>query len=122
MYQPKSKILIYSGLDWLQDRLADEAESSNKQGIRSGFLYFGESLGISGNIRYSQRNFLADNIWYGIHRKDNEYELGVAAWRKQWQWKGFTPKLNYRYQKIDSNLPLYERNNSTFFMTIDKIF
>ena len=122
LYQPKSQLLIYSGLDWLQDRLADQAESSNRQGIRSGFLYFGDSLGISGNIRYSQRNFLADNIWYGTHRKDNEYELGVAAWRKQWQWKGFTPKLNYRYQKIDSNLPLYERNNATWFMTIDKIF
>ena len=122
MYQPKSQLLIYSGVDWLQDRLADEAESSNKQGIRSGFLYFGDSLGINGNIRYSKRNFLADNIWYGIHRKDNEYELNVAAWRKQWQWKGFTPKLNYRYQKIESNLPLYERNNATWFMTIDKIF
>ena len=120
LYQPKSKLLIYSGLDWMQDRLTDEAESSNKKGIRSGFLYFGDSLGISGNIRYSKRNFLADNIWYGIQRKDSEYEFGIATWRKQWQWKGFTPKLNYRYQKIDSNLPLYERNNGTWFMTIDK--
>ena len=120
LYQPKSKLLIYSGIDWMQDHLKDEAESSNRQGIRSGFLYFGNSLGISANIRYSNRNFLADNVWYGIHRKDDEYEFGIAAWRQQWQWKGFTPKLNYQYQKIDSNLPLYERNNGTWFMTIDK--
>ena len=93
---------------------------TEKKGIRSGFLYFGDSLGISSNIHYSKRNFLADNIWYGIQRKDSEYEFGIATWRKQWQWKGFTPKLNYRYQKIDSNLPLYERNNGTWFITIDK--
>ncbi len=120
LYQPKAQLLIYSGLDWMQDRLADEAESSNKQGIRSGLLYFGDSLGINGNIRYSKRNFLADNIWYSIQRKDNEYEFSIATWLRQCQWKGFTPKLNYRYQRIDSNLPLYERSNSTWFMTIDK--
>lgn len=122
LYQPKPQLLIYSGLDWMQDDLADEAESSNRQGIRSGFLYFGDSLSIRANVRYAKRNFLADNIWYGIQRKDNEYEFGVAVWRKHWHWKNFTPKLNYRYQKIDSNLPLYDRNNGTWFMAVDKDF
>lgn len=122
LYQPKPQLLIYSGLDWMQDELADKAESSKRQGIRSGFLYFGRSVGISANARYAQRKFLADNSWYGVHRKDDEYEFGVATWRQQWHWKGFTPKLNYRYLNIDSNLPLYDRHSGTWYMTIDKNF
>ncbi|WP_430383947.1 surface lipoprotein assembly modifier [Acinetobacter seifertii] len=58
-------------------------------------------MGISSNIRYSKRNFLADNIWYGIQRKDSEYEFGIALLGvSNGSGKGFTPKLNYRYQKL----------------------
>ncbi|WP_347017547.1 surface lipoprotein assembly modifier [Acinetobacter seifertii] len=41
LYQPKSKLLIYSGLDWMQDRLADEAESSNKRYTEVVFILWG---------------------------------------------------------------------------------
>lgn len=122
LYQPKSKLLLYSGFDWMQDLLTDAAESSNKKGMRSGFLYFGDSLGISGNIRHSQRNFLANNIWYDTDRTDKEYDLNISLWLKQWQWKNFVPKGNFQYQKIDSNLPLYDRSNAKWFVTLEKSF
>lgn len=122
IYQLKSNILLYSGIDHTQDRLSDKSESSIKTGIRTGFLYLSSPINIRTNIRYAKRNFEANNVWYKDHRKDNEYELGVSIWHQQWQWKGFTPKLNYKYQKIDSNLPLYKRSNNSWFITVDKTF
>ncbi|MCF9047368.1 surface lipoprotein assembly modifier, partial [Acinetobacter nectaris] len=122
LYQLKSNVLIYTGIDYIQDRLSDKSESSIKTGIRTGFLYLSSPINVRTNIRYAKRNFKADNVWYKEKRKDSEYELGMSIWHQQWQWKGFTPKLNYKYQKIDSNLPLYERNNNSWFITIDKNF
>lgn len=122
LYQPKPQWLIYTGVDSTRDHLEDEAESSQRQGIRIGFLSFADLLSIRANLRYAERNFWADNVWYAVHREDNEYEFSTTAWRKQLQWKGFVPKLNYRYQKIDSNLPLYDRNSSTWYVTVEKDF
>ncbi|OLF35260.1 surface lipoprotein assembly modifier, partial [Psychrobacter sp. Rd 27.2] len=71
---------------------------------------------------YAKRDFWADNFWYGEKRKDNEYQFSTSISHKKFSWKEFMPKLNFTYQKIDSNLPLYERSNSSLFMEIDKKF
>ncbi|SDB82289.1 Protein of unknown function [Acinetobacter boissieri] len=122
MYQPKANFLVYSGINFMQDHLADRSESSTRQGVRIGFLYLGDALGLRTNVNYAQRNFLANNTWDLKSRKDNEYTFTATTWHKQLQWHGFIPKLNYKYQKIDSNLALYKRQNSTWFMTIERSF
>ncbi len=122
IHQFKPRLIVYGGLDFIQDRVLDNAESSNRKGVRSGFMYYGEVLGLSTNFGYSKRDFLADNFLYRQKRLDNEFNFSITAWNKKWQWKNFTPKINYEYQKINSNLELYGRNNGTIFMTIDKAF
>ena len=122
LYQLKSNILLYNGIEAMQDHLSDKSESSTKAGIRSGFLYLSKPINIRTNLRYAKRNFKEKNIWYKEKREDNEYEINIAMWHQQWQWYGFTPKLNYKYQKIDSNLPLYKRSNNSWFITINKNF
>lgn len=38
-------------------------------------------------------------------------------------WKGFTPQLNFRYLKIDSNMKsFYTRKNTQIFMSVEKDF
>ncbi|MBF7688209.1 DUF560 domain-containing protein [Acinetobacter sp. EC24] len=122
MYQPKPNFLLYSGVSFIQDHLADRSESSVRQGLRLGFLYSGQLTSLRTNLNYSQRQFLANNTWYNTIRKDHEYALTTTTWRQQWQWKGFIPKLNYKYQKTQSNLPLYDRHNSSWFMTVERSF
>lgn len=122
IHQLRPKLIVYSGVDLMQDHLLDDAESSDRKGGRIGAMYFGDILGFSTSLRYAKRDFLANNFLYGRQRQDNEFNFSMAVWHKKWQWHNFTPKLNYQYQKIDSNLPLYERNNSTWFITVDKIF
>lgn len=122
VYQLKSNVLLYAGVDHTQDRLSNRSESSYKTGVRTGFLYLSHPINLRTNIRYAKRNFKDNNIWYKEQRKDDEYELNMSVWHQQWQWKGFTPKLNYKYQKIDSNLALYQRSNSSWFITVNKTF
>lgn len=122
LYQPQPKWLVYGGADFTRDDLADQAESSDRKGIRGGMAYSGEQVNIRSSIRYAQRDFQADNFLYDEKRNDNEYQFGATVGHKRLNWHGFVPKLNYAYQKIDSNLPLYDRSNSTFFLEIDKNF
>lgn len=122
IYQSSLNWLVYGGPDFINDKLNDKSESSKSKGIRTGFLYFGNFLSIDTNLRYGKRKFSADNIWYGEKRVDNEYQFNISIWNKYWNWKGFTPKLNYSYQNIDSNLALYKRDNGIFFINIDRQF
>ncbi|OLF34492.1 surface lipoprotein assembly modifier, partial [Psychrobacter sp. Rd 27.2] len=39
LYQPKPRWLVYAGSDAMRDSLADEAESSDRYGIRGGLVY-----------------------------------------------------------------------------------
>lgn len=122
LYQPQPKWLVYGGADFTRDDLSDKAESSDRQGIRGGMAFSGEQINIRSSLRYAQRDFWADNFFYGKKRKDDEYQFSTTIGHKRLDWHGFKPKLNYEYKRIDSNLPLYERSNSTFFMTVDKSF
>ena len=122
LYQPKPRWLVYAGADFTRDNLADQAESSDRQGIRGGMVFSGDKVSLRSSLRYAQRDFKADNFFYGEKRKDDEYQFSTTLGHKKLSWKGFTPKLNYEYQKIDSNLPLYERSNSTVFVKVDKSF
>lgn len=122
LYQPKPKWLIYTGADFMRDDLADQAESSDRQGIRGGMVFSGDKISLRSSLRYAQRDFKEDNFYYNKIRKDDEYQFTTTIGHKNLSWHGFTPKLNYEYQKIDSNLPLYERSNSTLFVKVDKYF
>ena len=122
LYQPKPRWLVYGGADFMRDDLADQSESSDRQGIRGGIAFSGERISLRGNIRYAQRDFKENNFFYGKKRKDDEYQISTTLGHKRLNWNGFTPKLNYEYKKVDSNLPLYERSNSKMFIRVDKSF
>lgn len=122
LYQPKPKWLVYGGADFMRDNLADPSESSDRQGIRGGMAFSGEKINLRSSIRYAQRDFKGNNFFYGKKRKDDEYQFNATLGNKKFNWQGFTPKLDYVYKKIDSNLPLYKRSNSAIYLRMDKHF
>lgn len=121
-YQPKLKWLLYVGADAVYDRLEDKSESSDKKGFRAGAVFSGDKFIVRSNLRYSERDFLGNNYLYGIKREDEEYQLSTSIGHKDLVWNGFSPKINYEFKKIDSNLPLYERNDGTVFIEVNKSF
>ena len=122
IYQPKPRWLVYAGADLMRDDLADQSESSDREGLRGGVAFAGNKINVKSNIRYARRDFKEENFFYDRKREDDEYQLRATIGHKGFNWRGFTPELNYEYQKINSNLPLYERSNSTVFVEIAKQF
>lgn len=122
LYRPSQHWLYYAGLVSRHERLQDESESSNRQGMRLGVTYANDTVGVQTMLRYTQREFLAPNFWYGKVRNDTETQFTGTVWHNKLNYKGFVPKLNYRHQHTDSNLDLYDRRSGAWFVTVDKMF
>ncbi|HEZ4407893.1 TPA: DUF560 domain-containing protein [Neisseria meningitidis] len=49
--------------------------------------------------------------------------MSAALWHKKLSWKGFTPQINFRYNKINSNMPaFYSRSGKERFISIEKTY
>ncbi|OOF45975.1 surface lipoprotein assembly modifier [Rodentibacter trehalosifermentans] len=123
-YQAKPNWLIFGGLEGSLDRSKDKAESSSRVGGNIGSVWEIKDFVTRVSLRYVKRNFQAENFYLPKKkRQDKEYSFNATVWHNKLQWRGFIPKLNYRYRKIDSNIPeFYSRKSGEFFVSIEKNF
>ena len=123
IWQAAPQWLLFGGADYSRDHTRDKAESSERKGGRIGAVYAGKNWGARTNLRYVLRDFEADNDFYGYPRRDKEYHAGAALWHNKLAWQGLVPKLNFRYLKIDSNMPsFYSRSSAQWFVSVEKAF
>ncbi|WP_150540120.1 surface lipoprotein assembly modifier [Actinobacillus vicugnae] len=101
----------------------EKAQSSNKWLVRIGAIYQTNSWAVQANVAFGKRYFADNHYLFGYKRQDKEYQGNLAIWNRAWHYKGIVPKLNFRYQKIDSNIAdFYSRRNQEVFMTLEKLF
>ncbi|WP_277812914.1 surface lipoprotein assembly modifier [Mannheimia granulomatis] len=101
----------------------EKAQSSNKWLANVGVIYQTPSWAISASLGYGKRYFADKHYLFGYKRQDNEYQANIMVWNKNWHWQGIVPKLNFRYQRIDSNIAdFYSRSNKELFFTVEKLF
>lgn len=125
MYSAPKDWLLYGGADWSHDLTKEAEQASIRKGLRVGAVKtFDGGLGLRANLRYTRRTFDAPGIIvYRFPRKDHEYQANLSLWHDKISWKGFTPQLNFRYLKIDSNMKsFYTRKNTQIFMSVEKDF
>ena len=123
-YQAKPNWLLFSGVEGSVDRSKDKAESSLRRGVNIGSVWKLKEFVSHISLRYVKRDFRAENFYFPTQkRQDKEYSLNVSIGNNRLQWLGFVPKLNYRYRKIDSNIPeFYSRKSGEWFISVEKDF
>ena len=123
-YQAKPNWLLFSGVEGSVDHSKDKAESSLRRGMNIGSVWELKEFVSRISLRYVKRDFRAENFYSPTKkRQDKEYSLNVSVWHNHLQWQGFVPKLNYRYRKIDSNIPeFYSRKSGEWFISVEKDF
>ncbi|MDO5074069.1 MAG: surface lipoprotein assembly modifier [Neisseria animaloris] len=116
---PTAGLMIYGGVDYSREHTVEKIESSDRKGGRVGVIKeWNNGLSTRANLRYALRDFDEPSI-----RRDKEYQANVALWHRSVHLYGITPKLNFRYLKIDSNIPVfYSRQNRQWFITLEKTF
>ncbi|OOF36455.1 surface lipoprotein assembly modifier [Rodentibacter heidelbergensis] len=123
-YQAKPNWIIFGGIEGSIDQSKDKAESSLRRGINIGTIWQIKDFAMRLSGRYVKRDFRAENFYFPTKkRQDKEYSFNASLWHYKLQWQGFIPKLNYRYRKIDSNIPeFYSRKSGEIFVSIEKNF
>ncbi len=123
-YSFSPQLLLFVGFDYQEDRLNSRSESSTNKGILLGFAQEWP-LGISHsiNIRYGRRDFHHQHFFFPFKRSDKEWLSTLSVWNRNWHFYGITPRLNFQYRKIDSNIPaFYSYSNKQIFVSFEKTF
>ena len=122
---PKPNIMLFTGVDWLNDKTRLTSQASRRKGVRIGAAgTFKDWVGARVDYRIGTRQFNAPHYFFTrTTRRDIERQWQGSLWSPKLTWHGLTPKLNYRHVEIDSNIPaLYSRKSGQWFMTVDKQF
>lgn len=114
---------FFANLDGSREIAREKAQTSNKWLARVGAVYQGEKWATQASLGFGKRYFADKHYLFGYKRQDKEYQVNLAVWNRTWHWQGIVPKLNFRYQKIDSNIAdFYSRENKEVFFTLEKLF
>ncbi|MFA9487309.1 MULTISPECIES: surface lipoprotein assembly modifier [unclassified Mannheimia] len=114
---------FFANLDGSREIAREKAQTSNKWLVRVGAFYQGEKWATQASLGFGKRYFADKHYLFGYKRQDKEYQANLSVWNRTWHWRGIVPKLNFRYQKIDSNIAdFYSRQNKEVFFTLEKLF
>ncbi|MCW9698348.1 surface lipoprotein assembly modifier [Avibacterium sp. 20-129] len=119
-----AKTYFYGGLDYQREKAQNKMFSSDRLGFRLGW---GQEWkwGISTRLQFGieQRTFKEKNLFFNKIRKDKEYNGVITLWNREWHLWGITPKLNFSWTKVNSNLPaLYSYHKNRVFLNFEKTF
>ena len=107
------------------DNTVEKEQASRRYGVSLGTVKILDGgLGLKLGAGYTKRIFKAPaTLIYNFTRRDDEYRINAALWHKKLSWKGFTPQINFRYNKINSNMPaFYSRSGKEWFVSIEKTY
>ena len=124
LWAPKSSQYFMLGANLYDDDTGIKSTSYLRPGTTFVWNQDWPIGGISSrlNLGYGHRHYKGQS-YFGIKRKDNEFNTGVTLWKRDWHYWGITPKLSFRFNKVNSNIDdLYSYDKAQIFLKFDKTF
>lgn len=122
-WRPNEAWTFSLGTDYRIDQTDNETQASDRTAFRTGLSRkFDNGFNAGASLQYGRREFSHADPASGLGRKDNEYNASASLSYNPRRWKGVTPKVDYRYSKVDSNVDTSSRETSQWFMSLEKRF
>lgn len=122
MYHMNPLTYLYGGVDYFNRDSKLKYNSFVRQGIRLGWgQTWPKGFSTRTNIGYGLRNYEAMDF-FGDRRKNNEYNAGISLWNRKVHLFGLTPKINWRYSKVESNSAREEVESNDVSFNLTKSF
>ena len=86
-----------------------------------GELPLGINAGISGGVSHARYDE-AQPIFSLDRRQDWRYQARLYAGLRKIRWWGFSPSVEYRYSRVDTNYRLYQSNRHRFEFKLARYF
>ncbi len=123
------KRYVYAGADISQDNAAARHHAYHYKALRVGMGQEWQK-GISSRVglTFGRRDYqgtaiIGDIIPLTVVRSDDELGVSLSLWKRDWHIWGITPRLNYQYKKVDSNIPsMYSTHKNQVYLSFEKSF
>ncbi|UNU74064.1 surface lipoprotein assembly modifier [Moraxella nasovis] len=122
MYVANPKSYYFVGVDRHKNNAQDGDDSFVRRGVRVGTgqdLPYGFGMQLTAN--YAKKDYRAAGFFGKVQHND-EYGAGLSLWHKKLYFGKLTPRLTWQYQKVDSNLPLYQYDKHKVFVELNQRF
>lgn len=116
---------IIMGAHAMRDKLYSRPDSSNKNGVQLGIVKeWSGGISTRVNASYNLRQFNGKHFLFSNKtRRDEEYVGSLTIWHRNLHFWNVTPKINYIYRKVHSNIPeFYSKKNHQTFLSLEKTF
>lgn len=122
IYFPDSRQFWMFGLDYAEKKSEDRSNSYQRPGIRVGWgQSWPKGYSTKVDLGYAERDFDAENF-FGIKRKNKEYNAGITVWNRGFDIFGLTPRLSWSYNEVQSNSPFDEYSKNDVSVELTKSF
>lgn len=129
IWQPSDKGYYYLGSDFIRETTRVKQYSNDMKTLRIGWrqnLGYAIASQINGSIALKQyKDFasLGGILPLNKIRRDKIYSLNLTLWKQDWQYFGFTPKVQFRWKKQESNIPsMFSYSEKYVQMLVEKDF
>lgn len=121
-YAPSQKQYWYAGLDAAYKDARSDKDAYNRYGLRLGWGQEwgkGISTRVTGSLA---RRYAKGQDFFGIERKDNEFNASMSVWHRNLHFWGITPRLVFSHSRISSNNLFYEYDTNKVYLDFSKTF
>lgn len=122
LYRASPRQHWFIGVDTSRASAEDSSESNKHVGLRLGWGQEWQH-GFSTQLQVSAGRKDFDSVGvFNIVRQDEEYSANASLWRRDWHFKGITPKLTWNWNKTHSNQPFHNVDKHQVFVEMSKNF
>ncbi|WP_176552235.1 surface lipoprotein assembly modifier [Testudinibacter sp. TR-2022] len=91
-----------------------------QSGIRHHFDF--QQLTLGGHLSYTTTRYLAADPFFRTQRQDKRWNVSADILKRDWSWRGFSPRLSFHYSDNRSNIPIHTNQNKQVRLTFSKEF
>lgn len=113
----------HGSIDYQRVKTQDADDSFQRHGVRLGIGQQWQSgLNAYFAINYAQRKYQGTMPIFNIKQHSHDYGASLSLGHQKLQWQGIAPRLTWQYQKVNSNIPLYDYDKQKVFIEFNKRF
>ena len=83
---------------------------------------FGRNWSVALRAAYTRTRFDAEQWLFGARREDRAREASLTLSHRALAWEGYLPELIAEWSRVDSNIPLYDRELRTLRLNLRRLF
>lgn len=122
VYLPNGQQFWTFGVDYSTRDSEDDSLAYDRPGVRVGWgQTWPKGYSTKLDLGYAQRSYDGEDF-FGIKRKNDEYNAGVTIWNRGFSLAGLTPRLSWNFSKTKSNSPFEEYDKNDVSVELTKAF